>query len=425
VTSDFARLGEVVAAAEHAPCVYQVAVQHPLGSIPLADVIRKADEAFEKIIDMATGYQVSAGPVTAQAAYPTEQIEFTGTTVALNRFFLDKGWSLGLPVIPPSPEAVQEVLMGTGRKPDDVVGQVPPRMGTLTVELVAVNAVMAGCRPEFMPVLLAALEALLDPSVNWRGSLATTATSQTVVIVNGPIVKELGIASEQGAAGKGHHINGAIGYAINLIAFNVGGSRPPYVDKSTLGSPADYVCWVFGENEDKLPAGWEPLHVDRGFQKSDSVITVLSSYPPVANLDHWSTAPEEHLRWWSHMVSPMLGPTRGMEQNPIVALAPEHAELLGASGWSKADFARALWQNVRIPLGTWPAGGQERVKAAFSSIGPLSPESMVPLVLKPEQFLIVLAGGAGKQSHYFPPFFDSLPASRLVTTQAGRRGDHS
>ncbi|MDO8472364.1 MAG: hypothetical protein Q7T05_00955, partial [Dehalococcoidia bacterium] len=143
--------------------------------------------------------------------------------------------------------------------------------------------------------------------------------------------------------------------------------------------------------------------------------TVMSTYPPVDNLDHWSTTPAELLRWWSHAISPILGPTRGMEQTPIVALAPEHAQVLASAGWNKADFARALWREARIPLHSWPVGGQERVKAATERLGPITLESMIPIVLKPEQILIVIAGGAGKHSHYFPPFFDSLPASKLVT----------
>ena len=229
------------------------------------------------------------------------------------------------------------MLAGTSRKPDEVLGAVPPRMGVLTVELAAVHAAMAGCRPEYLPLLIAALEAFMAPETNWQGALTTTGTTQFVIVVNGPVVQEIGLACEQGAAGKGHHANAAIGYALNLITFAVGGSRPPSIDRSTLASPSDYVCWVFGENEKALPNGWPPLHVDRGFRKEDSVVTVMASYPPIECIDHWSISAEEHLRWWSHVVSPMTnigGPCHVLllEQKPIIAVGPEHAALMADRG---------------------------------------------------------------------------------------------
>ncbi|MFC2001971.1 UGSC family (seleno)protein [Chloroflexota bacterium] len=417
VTSQFAALARAVAAAEGAADACLVTVPHPLGMIPQVDVHRKAEGAFPEILKLALEWQPSGKSVSHQPAYPAERFDFTGTVEDVNQLFLAREWSLGLPIIPPTPERVEVMLNGTSRKPDEVLGQVPPRLGTLTVELVAAYAVMAGCRPEYMPLLITALEGLLAPEVNWRGALATTATSQTVVIVNGPIIKEIGISCEQGAAGKGHHPNGSIGYAINLIAYTVGSSRPPNVDKSTLGSPADYVCWVFGENEGKLPPGWAPMHVDRGFKQSDSVVSVMISYPPLDNIDHYSVTPQEHMRWWRYLISPLdniggpCGP-QGMMNTPIVALGPEHAQLIASAGWSKDDFRQALWEQTCIPLSAWPAH-RPKMQILIDSLGPVTPESLIPITLKPEQFQIVIAGGYGKHSHYFPPPW-SLLVSRLV-----------
>lgn len=377
-------------------------------------VVEKAEDAFPEILKAATEWLPPPNSDSTKSIYPAQRLRFDGTVSDLNRHFLLKGWSLGLPFVPPTPVQVEALLTGTTRKPDEVIGRIPPRMGTLTVELAAVNAAMAGCLPEHMPLLISAVEALLNPAVNWRGALATTATSQTIVIVNGPVVKELEVASAQGAAGKGHHSNVAIGYAINLIAYNVGGSRPPSVDKSTLGSPADLVSWVFGENEEALPEGWKPLHVDRGYKESDSVVTVLSSYPPVDQLDHWSSTPAEHMRWWKHTISPLLGVTRGAELCPIVALGPEHAGLLASAGWSKADFKKALRHETRIPLSAWPAGCREIIGSVAASLGTIGPRSLLPIVLDPEQFQVVIAGGTGKHSHYFSPFSGSMTSSRLV-----------
>jgi hypothetical protein len=390
-----------------------------MGMIPQADIIKKAEEAFPEIMKMATEWEPLEKTISTKPVYPAERFTFTGTVEDVNKFLFEKGWSLGLPVIPPTPERIDEMLKGTNRKPDEVLGQVPPRMGSLTTELVAAHAVMAGCKPEYVPVLIAALEGLLEPEANWLAALTTTGTTESVIIVNGPTVKEIGLAYSQGAAGKGHHPNATIGYAINLIAYMVGGSKPPSLDKSTLGSPADFVCWVFGENEDELPLGWESLHVERGFKKHDSVVTVMASYPPVDNIDHYSITSEEHVRWWSYLISPLQnigGPCRPimMAQNPILAIGPEHAQLIASAGWSKDDFRQALWEQARIPLSAWPAGCPE-TKNFIDKFGPVTPESMIPITWKPEQFLIVLAGGSGKHSHYFPPFLGCFPVSKFVT----------
>ena len=412
-------LAKTTALAEHVSDACFVAVPHPMGMLPQADIKKKAEDAFAEILKISTGWKPTVAAPLAEAAYPAKRVEFTGNVEGVNKYFLEKGWSLGLPIVPPTPERVHELLGGTSRKPDEVLGQMPPRMGTLTIELIATNAAMAGCEPKHMPVLIAALEALLIPAVNWRGALTTTGTTQFVVIVNGPIVKEIGIGCEQGAAGKGYHANAAIGYAINLIAYTVGGSKSPTIDRSTLGSPSDYVCWVFGENEDSLPSGWEPLHVDRGFKRSDSVVTVMSSYPPLENIDHWSVTLEEHLRWWGHMVNPLHnigGPSNPimLEQSPIVAIGPEHAQLIVSGGWSKDDFREVLWDKTRLPLSVWPSQCTGMVQLK-EMLGPVTPESLIPVTLKPDQFLIVIAGGDGKHSHYFPPFLQSFPSSKLVT----------
>jgi hypothetical protein len=387
--------------------------------MPQADIKKKAEEAFEGIWKAIIAWQPTEGKDTGKTIYPAKRFKVPGTDADINSYFLEKQWSLGLPIIPPTSERVAKMLKGTSRKPDEVVGQVPPKMGSLTVELVAVHAVMAGCKPEYMPVLIAALEGFLDSEADWRGSLTTTGTTQSIVILNGPIVKELRFGYGQGAAGKGYHANGAIGYAINLIGYSVGGSRPPMLDRSTLASPSDYVCWVFGENEDALPQGWEPLHVDRGFKKSDNVVTVLCTYPPIENIDHWSTTVEEHMRWWRYTATPMHnigGPCHAMvmNANPIVAVGPEHAGLLASGGWSKSDFARSFWENVRIPLSAWPSGCVDR-KVLEQVSDKLTGDTLIPVTLKPEQFLVMVAGGDGKHSHYFAPFPGCYPVSKLIS----------
>jgi len=394
-----------------------VQVPPPIGMLSPSHIKAKAENAFEEILKTATDWRPSTGAAAKGLAYPARTFEFSGTVEEVNRHFVKKKWSLGLPILPPTPDRIHEMLKGTSRKPDEVLGRVPPRMGTLTVELVAVYAAMAGCHPEYMPLLIAALEGFLAPSANWRLALSGTGTSQLIVVVNGPVVTEIGMGCEQGAAGKGFHANGSIGYAINLIAYTVGGSSPPLIDRSTLASPSDYVCWVFGENERALPEGWKPLHVERGFKQSDSVVTVMAGYPPAENMDHWSASAEEHIRWWGRIVSPlqnMGGPSvpQVMEQNPIIAMGPEHAHLIASTKWSKDNFRKAFWEQTRVPLWVWPSAcGREKLA---EMLGPLTNDSLIPITRKPDQFLIVIAGGDGKQSHYFAPLPGSFPVSRVI-----------
>jgi len=411
-------LAKTIARAENMVDVCFIDIPHPMGMIPPDAIKKKAEDAYESILKSAKEPQTEVAQKEPADAYPADRLEFTGSMEEINLQFFEKGWSLGLPVFPPTPKRVAEMLKGTDREPDEVLGLAPPENATLTVELVAVHAAMAGCKPEYMPVLITAVEALLVPEVNWVGTLTTTGTTQFIVIINGPVVKELGIGCAQGAAGKGYHPNATIGYAINLIAYGVGGSRPPEIDRSTLASPGDYVCWVFGENEDRLPPGWESLHVDRGFERNDSVVTVVSSYPPVENIDHWSVTTDEHIRWWGNIVNGMHnvgGPALSliMEQSPIIAVGPEHADLMASGGWNKDDFKQAFWEQTRLPLSEWPSGCKDRDKIN-EKIGPVAPENLIPITLKPEQFVVLIGGGDGKHSHYFPPFPGSYTVSRLI-----------
>jgi len=169
------------------------------------------------------------------------------------------GWTDGLPVTPPTDERVIAMLKGTSRKPDEIVGRIPPNLAECTVEKVTINAVMAGCKPEYMPVLLAAIEAALEPVFTLHGVLATTYFSSPVIIVNGPIVKRIGMNSGINALGQGNRANATIGRALNLIVRNVGGGRPGEVDRATLGAPSKFtLCFA----EDESDPAWQPLAQD-------------------------------------------------------------------------------------------------------------------------------------------------------------------
>lgn len=227
-TSEFASLAKETALSQGVADMSFVIVLHPMGMIPIRAIRKKAEDSFPEILKAAIQWKPTAQLPPMKPPYPAARFKFRGPGEDVSRSFFDNGWSMGLPIIPPTPGRVAKILKGTRRRPSEVIGIVPPRMGVLTVELAAVHAAMADCKPEYMPVLIAALEALLSPEANWRGAGTTTGTTAMLVIVNGPVVKEIGMAYGQGAAGKGNHANTSIGYALNSITYSVGGSNPPH-----------------------------------------------------------------------------------------------------------------------------------------------------------------------------------------------------
>jgi hypothetical protein len=386
-----------------------------MGQISREAIRAKADAAFPEILKAATQWKPTAKLPPMDPVYPAKRVKIKGTVEGVNKFFFEKGWSLGLPVVPPTPERVNAMLKGTSHRPDELVWIVPPRKGALTVELVAVYAVMAGCKPEYMPVILAGIEAMAEPVYNWLGGTTTTGTIGPMMVVNGPIVKELGIAYGTGAAAGGYHPNVSIGYALNLIGDVIGGSKAPNMDKSTLGSPADIVAYVFGENEAANP--WEAYAVEKGFKPTDNVVTMKNVYPSIDMPDHTSSTAEAHMKWWSHMVNPLLaiplclGPT----QLPyFIVLAPEHAKLLANAGWKKNDFRQALWKSTQRPLSEWSTGekmcGIAPVPKEFQ---PATLQTMIPITPKPEDIDIIVAGGSGKHSQYFIPGHGMAVSKRI------------
>jgi hypothetical protein len=186
----------------------------------------------------------------------------------------DRGWTDGLPVIPATPEAVDRFVVASGRARDHVVGTLPPRKGRATVEVIAVNAIMAGCKPEYMPVIVAALEGLIDPNYPLELMQVTTNPMTPFLLVNGPVRQRLEINYGAGCLGPGWRANATIGRAIRLILNNVGGALPGVYSKASFGSPLRY-SYICGENEEENP--WTPFHVDRGLRRDESAVTVFKA----------------------------------------------------------------------------------------------------------------------------------------------------
>ena len=257
-----------------------------------------------------------------------------------------RGWSDGLPVVPPTPERVLRMLSGTTRDPAEVVAIVPPDLIECTVEKVAVNAVMAGCRPEYLPVVLAALEGACSEEFNIHGLLATTYFSGPILIVNGPITRKIGMSSGINVLGQGNRANLTIGRALQLIVRNVGGGKPGGVDRATMGSPSKLgLC--FAEREEDSP--WEPLHVERGFLPEQSAVTLFAGQGPAPIMDQLSRSPESLIRSFAGCLDATPHPNLALGIDAIVVVPPDHARIFRDAGWSKGRMRDEIFELLRRP----------------------------------------------------------------------------
>ncbi|MDA0225638.1 MAG: thioredoxin, partial [Proteobacteria bacterium] len=277
----------------------------------------------------------------------------------------------------------------TTRDPREVVGRIPPSLASCTVEKVAINAVMAGCRPEYLPVVLAALEASLEPSFSLHGVLATTYFAGPMVLVNGPVAKRIGMNSGVNALGQGNRANATIGRALQLVIRNVGGGKPGGVDRATLGNPGK-VGFCFAEDESE--ASWPPFCVERGFPAGTSTVTVFAAEGPVGNYDDLSRTPESLTRSLA-LTLRIIGNPKRNRADAFLVLSPEHRKVYQDAGWSKDRVYREFSEVLRIPA-------QEMTRGSGGIAEGLPPgEAAFIDKFRPGGFFIVRAGGgAGRMS---------------------------
>jgi len=275
-------------------------------------------------------------------------LEIEDSLEAIQDFFETQGWTDGLPLIPPTVARVRSMYQYIDHAPEEVIARLPTRGGEATVERIAINAVMAGCRPEYMPVLITAVQAVADPAFNLTVVQATTHPCAALVFVNGPLGRELNINSGPNCFGQGWRANASIGRAIRLIMLNVGGSRPGERDLATHGTPAKF-SFCAAENEEANP--WEPLHVEHGYALEESTVTVMAAEAPhnihdtesVSGLGLLTTVAGSLRAAGSNHISTVGG-------QPLIILCPEHAATIARDGYSKNDVKRFVWAHARIPL---------------------------------------------------------------------------
>jgi hypothetical protein len=322
--------------------------------------------------------------------------EIEDSPYAVYEHFYEEGWTDGLPIIPPTEELVRETLRYTDRAPDDVVGKLPPRGGAATMEKIAINAVMAGCAPDYLPVLIAAVEAIVEPQYNLYGRQTTTHPGAHLVIIHGPVRHELDVNCRQNVFGQGWRANATIGRALRLLLINVGGGVPGVTDMATHGHPGKY-SYCIGEDEEGSP--WPALHVDRGFDAATSAVTVTCAEPPHNVNDMVSMTPEMYLdsaaSTMAHLGANGLYRS-GLESEQMLVMTAEAAQWLDERGWKKDDVKRHLFESARAPVGLLRGRGGWG-KTDLADFVDLDDDScMAPIVPNADGIVVVVAGGHGR-----------------------------
>ncbi|MDO8531681.1 MAG: hypothetical protein Q7T26_05880 [Dehalococcoidia bacterium] len=357
-----------------------------------------------------------------------DRINVTDLDAAVELMF-EKRWTDGLPAIPPTEAAVGRMLSYIKRSPDEVIGPVPPRDAPATIEKIAINCVMAGCKPEYMPIVIAGLEAMLAPEFNLKGIQTTTHCVAPMTIVNGPQIKDLGFHYGDAVFVAGARPNGTIGRALRLIRWNVGGAYPGETDRSTMGHPGE-ICFCIPENEDENP--WEPLHVEQGFKKEQNAVSAFGCESP----HHIMTGPGD-----AHCILNSLSDSMAVLGNNnthiggwmLVVIGPRAAAHLVKGGFtSKKQVKEYLFEKARIPvakLRRGPGVGRDQATDAPTWLRwPIDPEdddARVPVVRRPEDFVIMVAGGWGAAAAFCAicpgwGYMGGQLVTRLVTPPGGK-----
>jgi len=409
-TNEFAALARAEALARGLPQLPLVTVPHPIGGTEPHSVRAKAALVVDEVIQALT--TAPGLSVPGERGEEAETLEAPADPDRLQAWILERGWGDGLPVLPPTPERVKALLANTGRDPDEVIAVLPPRLGEATIRMLAINAALAGARPEHLQVIIAAIEAVADPAFNLPAVQTTTHPCSPLLIINGPLAARLGIASGAGALGPGPWANAVIGRAVRLALQNVGGARPGKEDRATLGHPGKYT-YCLAENEAASP--WEPLSVERGFAPGTSTVTVCASEAPHNVNDHGSSTASGIVVTLAGVAATSGNNNVYLEGEPLFVLGPEHARTVAGEGWSKADLKQALFAAARVPLSRFSAENLER----FAALRPqwfqgASADAAVPIAAAWEDLMVIVAGGAGKHSAFIPTFGRTRSVTRRI-----------
>jgi hypothetical protein len=331
---------------------------------------------------------------------------------AAQELFVQNGWGDGLPVIPPTPERVAEFIDAAGVAPDEVLGTIPEQGREITVEKVAINAVAAGCRPEYMSVLLATARALGRPQFNLATTTISGATAP-LLIISGPVVNQLALNTSYSVFGPGHQPNATIGRAVRLLLQNVCGGIPGVLDRATFGHPGKY-SYCIGESRSDNP--WSPLHADRGVAEDDSAVTVFAGEGPINARNDWASEPGPILA----TIADAMLPSHYTGGCFVVVIGPLHAAVLGRAGLTKADVREELFRRARRSVASLKRAGR-----VAGEPEPGDEDELRPAVNRPEDILVTVAGGNLYGYSAVIPYWvgghESIPVTEPLTAEESAR----
>jgi hypothetical protein len=397
VTNEFMGLARSTMKSQGAPDMAITEIQHPVGGIKKDEVEAKAKTIIDDLIQKATLWKPAESVSTAQETYyPAKTVKMRGSYDDVNEFYLKQKWTDGFPIIPPTKEKVKAMLAGTSAPPDKVIMKIPPREGGLTVEGIAINAVMAGCKPEYMPVLVSAFDMISKAYARkWdiRQTQVTTNPVSIMLIVSGPIAKEIGVNSGSGLFGPGYHANATIGRAFQTILRNTGGAHSPSPNQTTHGQSGDYTMCIAESDENP----WGPIRTQLGLKKEDNAVIAFPIFQRRNVNDHWNTTGKGILANIAQEMAVVENPML-RSSGIILLLGPEHASTISKDKWDLANLRRFLYEWGRVPLSRFtPSGSGWAVIPKWIAEAP-EQTCMVPVVDKPQDIAVGVAGGAGKHS---------------------------
>jgi hypothetical protein len=330
-------------------------------------------------------------------------------------FAQEQKWGDGLPLIPPTDERVSRMLDANPElDPDELIGLLQPRKGHATVRSIAVNAVMAGCLPEYLPVIVTAFRCMMKPEWNLQAIQTTTHPAGPLVVVHGPIARELGMNWGHGCFGPGNRANAAIGRAVRLTLLNVGAARPGFGDQSTQGQPSKYTFCI-AENAEDSP--WAPLHVQRGLDEGQSAVTVFGATNPENVNDHVSTGPVGVLHTMASVIASVGTNNSYFTMCEFGCIfGPEHAETIASRGWTIEDVQHDLYERARLTLRDLKGGGMYGMHAWPKWMDAVTDDDVrLPLARDPANFVCFVAGSSGKHSSVVKGY----ASNRSVTLSIG------
>ena len=324
----------------------------------------------------------------------------------VNEFYQDKGWTDGLPILPPTEERVAACLEAAGLAPGDIIGVEWVRQRPMTAEKVAINAVMAGCKPAYMPVVVAVLRAMCQEQFNLHGSTASTGGSAPVIVVNGPIRTALGMNATHNVLANGNRANATIGRAIRLVLINVLGVVPGQLDRSTLGHAGKFTCCIAEDEEDST---WTPLAQERGIPAGTSAVTVMAGEAPRQVMNEWTHDPEEIMATFAAEMRHNMLTYSVWSGNYVVIIPKQLRELLIAAGWHKQDIREYIYRAARVLRREWATVGKANIVNRSGG-----PHQEFTALKAADDLLVVAAGGpAGGFGAVIPPWLGSK--ARAVT----------